>query len=144
MAIAHLHALPYPAVLYRAENPSRGIWRVRETGLTTPLDRLAQRIALELDVGLVEIADPNRHRTVVTGRCAAAFLQGDGGFDLPWSAQAAIPGVGGESGRLVVRDRAARTWSSRDQYRLECFAHRVGGLLTTAFAERTPHRALAS
>lgn len=144
MAITHLHVLPYPAVLYRAENPLRGVWRVRESGSTTPLDHLAQQIALELDVGLVEIMDRNRHRTIVTGRCAAAYEQGDGGFALPWSAHATIPGVGGKPGRLVVRDRAARTWGSREQYRLECFAHRVSGLLTTARAARTSHPALAS
>lgn len=138
-----MHALPYPAVLHRTDGPGATVSRVRELRLTTPIDRLAQWIAREFDVALVEVVDERRGHSVITGRCAASGLP-ESAYALSWSVAAAIPGVDGPVGRLVLRERGGRTWEEADRHRLENAARLIGRLLDDAPAPPGGHAALAS
>lgn len=138
-----MHALPYPAVLHRTDGPQSTVSRVREMRLATPLDRLAQWIAREFDVALVEVVDERRGQSVITGRCAAGDLPA-AAYALPWSVSAAIPGADGPVGRLVLRERGGRAWQEADRNRLESAARLVGRLLADAPAPPNGPTALAS
>lgn len=143
MFTSPMHALPYPAVLHRIDGPGTTVSRVREMRLTTPLDRLAQRIAADFDVALVEIVDERRGRSVVTGRCAGNGLP-EACYPLTWVMETAIPGADGPIGRLVLRERAERTWGPADQRRLQGMARLAGHLLDGPFPLPNDRETLAS
>lgn len=141
MTTTHLNPLPYPAVLHRAHDAAPGFSRVRASAAATPLDRLAQRIARSFDVALVEFIDERRQRSVFSGRCATVYLEDAGDYPLAWSREVPIASESGRTGRLVLRDRAHRSWNDADTARLAELAALAGCLMETG---RERDHALAS